>query len=203
MFQVFCIICMAPHLRSRSLFCRHCFSKIFPEGYKFKQRLEEGVVHYYLFDWNSKTDLAARAMIYFLKNKKPHVFAELVERFSLDCEWGTAIVPSCSNPNDVNHAASVARVLLKQNTVSRVLEAGVKRGALVNQQKRKTRRDRLKSNTVDLGDSRKIKSWIFVDDVLVSGGTFKAISASMFTKPKAIFTLFYKPILNNKGFYDA
>jgi len=142
-------------------------------------------------------------MIYFLKNKRSKFFTEFIDRLTLKNKWGTAIVPSCSDPGDVNHAKSLALVLMKQNHVSRVLEAGVKRGVQVGQQKQKTKEDRLKSNTVDLSGFRYRKNWIFVDDVLVSGGTFKAISESMFTKPKAVFTLFYKPILNNKGFYDA
>lgn len=206
MIQIFCVVCMAPHIRPHSVLCKFCFNKIFPSDFKLKMRSEQGIPHYYLFEWNKKSDLACRSLIYFYKNK-PTVFFEdsafLFEVLKDVLSEGPGIVPSCSEEFKINHAQSFGEALVKQKMISRVLVAGSSEGVRLRQQKKKTRFERLKSNKVDVEMFRCVKRWIFVDDVLVSGGTFKSIFESMFTKPQAVFTLFYKPRLQNKGFYDA
>lgn len=169
-------------------------------------RSEGGVKHYYLLEWNKNSDLACRSLIYFLKNKPPVFFTDLGKHFKHDfakLRQGAAVIPSCSDQSKVNHADSLAQALMKLNLVSGVLKVGMIKESSIDQQKRKTKLERLKSNKVDLKGFGYAKDWIFVDDVLVSGGTFKSIFESMFTKPQAIFTLLYKPRLKNKGFYDA
>jgi len=206
MIQFFCIVCMAPHLRMQSLFCSYCMRKIFAKPVKLKERCHQGVKHFYLFDWNSESDLASRSVIYFLKNRPASFFEEFLNYvycFDVSNELISAVVPSCSQEKVVNHAESLAKAMKKQKMISCVYTAKMRKKVGVVEQKRKSKVERLKSNTFDVTGFKCLKSWIFVDDVLVSGGTFKSISEVMFTNPKAIFTLFYRPQLKNRGFYDA
>jgi len=188
------------------MLCKFCESKIFGEHFELQKRDEGGVPHYYILKWDKDSDLACRSMIYFLKNKPRVFFERLAHHFkSLNVQIykGPAVVPPSSNPSKINHAKSLAEAYMKQKTVSGVLTVGLVKEGGVIQQKRKSKIQRLRSNKMNVGAFKHAKNWIFVDDVFVSGGTFKSVSESMFTKPQAIFTLIYKPRLKNKGFYDA
>ena len=188
------------------MFCSHCADQLLKTDLSIKKRLESGSTpHYYLFEWNDDSDLAAKSILYFLKHKPSHHFMELIESVprAFPFKGVKAVVPPSSSKGRHNHAKSLSEALMKQKAVSSVFEVEVKEGALNSPQKLKSKEQRMSSNVLDLNKVSSIKNWVFVDDVFVSGGTFKSISESIFTKPEAIFTLFYKPRLKNKGFYGS
>ena len=185
--------------------CSFCQDKV----YKRKEQVsfrwaDHQVPHFYIFKWDEKSDLFCRSLAYFLKQKPTRFFNEWARLFSVKMKnnYSLALVPQSSSPKSLNHAVSLGQVFLKLDYISSVYEVDVRGGSEVPQ-KQKDKENRLKSEKRDFGALKYRKNWIFVDDVFVTGGTFKAVSESMFTKPRAVFTLFYKPKLKNKGFYDA
>lgn len=203
MIQFFCVVCLAPKLKLNTSLCGFCQNKVDERVKSFHMRMEGDVPHYYLFSWDKRSKVFCKSLIYFLKNK-PEVFfsewAALLDESFL--EVPLILVPSSDPLKGFNHAKSFAESLVKPKSLSCVIEVGLKAFDAVDQ-KLKSRFERLRSNKVDLSRFAGNKNWIFVDDILVSGGTYKKVLESMRVKPKAIFTLFYKPYLNNKGFYDA
>lgn len=188
--QFFCILCDAFVFKRQTLFCGYCSLKISQKYGHLQWRKHKEIDHFYLYKWTKKNDYFCRKMVYFLKAKPDSYFQDFVKAYEDRLGLTSSlVVPFSYAP--LNHAESFAKSFLKLNSnlCVYVLEAveGFK------QQKKSSRSERLlkplASNKLSLG----LSSWIFIDDVLVTGATADSAEASVGCKPEAIFSLFYKP----------
>ncbi len=106
-----------------------------------------------------------------------------------------AFVPKRSSKGGLNHAEEFALSLKKLFGFRSVLEIGEGSGS----QKRRTRKERvleLKRSVFKNRISRRLDCpWIFVDDVFVTGSTYKRVKSEFKNKPEMIVTLFYRPLI--------
>ncbi|MGH1467492.1 MAG: hypothetical protein ACRBBP_01240 [Bdellovibrionales bacterium] len=195
--RFFCIICDAPNFRPEHL-CLFCESKVNARPTPYFLRFERDVPHYYLFKWTPKTDGFCRRLAYFLKNRRSEDFLKWALMFSPQMApvgIRQAFVPKCSSEKGVNHAKEFALSLKKLLGFKCVLEVG----AFLGPQKQRTRGERAEAFKRSVFKKRKVRkldcSWVFVDDVFVTGGTYKRVGSEFKEAPEMIVTLFYRPLV--------
>lgn len=186
----FCIICEALKF-NEGLFCGYCDQKIKSKSPKVHLRFEQNIPHFYLFRWNEESHAFCHSLVYFLKNKDENYFnyfSSIFKEADLNISsFDTMICPTNSKPQKPNHSLSLGKSLAKQIGGKIVIELEVND----KEQKKLSKKERNKAQK-KLSFPR-VKKWIFIDDILVSGATFgKVLTASPY-KPKFILTLAYKP----------
>jgi predicted amidophosphoribosyltransferase len=196
MLYLFCAVCGAPrfHESPSVTLCHHCFKKYEERLPQYYTRDEDGVEHIYLLRWDSDTDIFCKSLVYVLKNKDSSHFAPFLQNltpFLCQDPYRLAVVPAGSSKWRKNHATEFASCLEKLLSINCVIEMRRDKGA---PQKSKTRFERLQSSCTDMRKSFFDSEWVFVDDVFVTGGTYKKALRFAGKKPEAIFTLIYKPL---------
>ncbi len=200
--QFFCIVCDALNFK-KGLLCGVCHEKVDMRMAPYSLRLEKGVKHYYLFEWSRESDFFCRRLAYFLKKKRQSQFREWSSYFPIQLRGEksrVAVVPASSSLGKRNHAKEFAESLEKLLGLSCVLEVGSKQGL---PQKQKTRFERLRAPEGPEGGIELDESWIFIDDVFVTGGTYNRVKSVVGKTPELILTLFYRPIVEEREEEDA
>ncbi len=196
-----CLVCKQIKFNSRNL-CLFCNKKI-NRNLKIKAKQVFGVNHYYLFEWNDKNENFIKPLIYSLKGKNEKWFVEWATFFlkaplkSND----SFIVPGASKNRAFNHARSFAFCIAQLFSLSGVSLLEAPR-SLRGPQKRLNREERIGPRVGQTGFLEANKPWIFVDDILVSGGTLKSL-IEIYGLPKLVLTLIYKPLFGEENDDEA
>ncbi len=207
--QYFCLLCEGLIFKKNKIICTNCFDRFKRVG--VHKRQENGVNHYYLFSWSNKNDLFYRKLVYFLKDKSEEYFIQLAELFSFDKDLGLKKLLESSNIKEYicpkssvlksqnktsNHAQSLSKALVKLYGYKCVLcVSALNTGFQKRKKSRKERYDIQDSffcTTLKSKSSKEANSWIFVDDVFVTGATCYKVSRQIGLSPKGVLSLFYR-----------
>ena len=100
-----------------------------------------------------------------------------------------------SQNKTLNHAQSLSFALVKLYGTKRVLCVSALSTGF--QKRKKSRKERYEyqdnfSSPLESKDTKEARSWIFVDDVFVTGATCYKVSRRIGSCPKGVLSLFYK-----------
>ncbi len=197
--QFFCIVCewlILSKDRNQQL-CSQCLGKVKSKETLVHRRFhEEGVPHYFLFEWGEESDYFCKRVVYFLKNKSERYFRSWAQHFGAEMqnrEVSGILVPQSGEAGD-NHALSFAQNLQKLYPNSCVIEVELSGDGPQKRKTRKERRSFKRCVVSQLSSDLKDSNWVFVDDVFVTGSTYETIRCEMGAPPKSIVTLFYRSL---------
>jgi|GEM_PF-2494513 len=214
--QYFCLLCEGLVFKKNRIMCSSCFNRF--KSSKVRKRQEKGINHYYLFSWSKKNDFFYRRLVYFLKNKSEDYFIQLAELFSYDKDpdlrkllvSSNVVEYVCPKSSDhksqsdtrnkahnstYNHAQSLSKALVKLYGSKRVLCMSALNTGF--QKRKKSRKERYEFqdsfySSLESESTKEASSWIFVDDVFVTGATCYKVSRQKGSSPQGVLSLFYR-----------
>ena len=188
-----------------SLFCETCFA------YEIQLRLEvdnSNSGHVYLFDWHQGESQVLNQLVYRLKSNNAEIALKLYTKFladkirtNLNLNDYSGVIPIPSANINSTHAHTIANELAARfglNCYDILLKGkssiAQKRLSAVQRKLQNPFRLAEGSHEDFTGSNPSEKSYIFVDDVLTTGQSFKHCSNAVYwSKRNVIATLFYRP----------
>lgn len=179
---MFCAKCGSWNIKT-DIFCSSCWIK--PQIYKRKISLQ--IDHYYLYPWSEYTRLLVYSCKngFHLKTLEKIATQTMFPKAFFKTESRVVCAPSSTGKRfKKNHAWCIATAFGFQN----IEDCFVKKG----KQKNKSKNER-KEIALSLQQELQGENWVFIDDVVTTGATVRAMYKALGLKSTVVFSISYVP----------